>query len=344
MGPPGTLPSKKRKRPPNSRFAQQKLKAWRPLLTPTRIVLLFIGAALVLIPIGVACLAASLSVVEYASRYDDLLECTGGGRNNVDREQQLYNATGEGFKCNVTLEVTDHMHGPVYLYFELDNYFQAHRRYVNGRSDEQLNGENPSANSLEDCEPRLFLNGSRDRVINPCGLTAWSFFNDTFRVFHSDALAVEELDVRQKGIAWRSDLDHKFAAYEPQNFNTIPALRGGGSIDGLVREDEHFVVWMRVAVLPRFRKLWGIIDSDIAEGTTFTVEVLNRYNTYRFGGRKSVILSTTSWLGGRNNFLGIVYVASGSLSLLAGIVFFALHLIFRRPLGSEACLSWRRVM
>lgn len=152
------------------------------------------------------------------------------------------------------------------------------------------------------------------------------------------------MTVEQKGIAWRSDVEHRFAAYEPQNFNTVPEFRGGGRIDGLVRDDEHFIVWMRTAALPKFRKLWGVIRSDIPIGTEFVVEILNRYNTYRFGGKKSVVISTTSWLGGRNNFLGIAYIATGSMSLLAAIVFFVLHISFRRPLGSEDYLSWRRHM
>lgn len=35
---------------------------------------------------------------------------------------------GEGIRCNVTLEVKEQMHGPIYLYFQLDDYFQNHRR------------------------------------------------------------------------------------------------------------------------------------------------------------------------------------------------------------------------
>lgn len=39
--------------------------------------------------------------------------------------------------------------------------------------------------------------------------------------------------------------------------------------------------WMRIAALPRFRKLWGIIDADLKEGDVVQVTVVNRYNTYK---------------------------------------------------------------
>ena len=34
------------------------------------------------------------------------------------------------------------------------------------------------------------------------------------------------------GIAWKSDVDSKFANVPPSNFNTAPDLRGGGTING----------------------------------------------------------------------------------------------------------------
>ena len=34
------------------------------------------------------------------------------------------------------------MKAPVYVYYELDNFYQNHRRYVKSRSDSQLEGEN----------------------------------------------------------------------------------------------------------------------------------------------------------------------------------------------------------
>ena len=35
-----------------------------------------------------------------------------------------------------------------------------------------------------------------------------------------------------------------------------------------------------------------------------SITIDNRYNTYQFGGKKYVVLSENSWVGGKNNFLG----------------------------------------
>jgi hypothetical protein len=41
------------------------------------------------------------------------------------------------------------MDKPVYLYYELNNYFQNHRLYVKSRSFEQLRGDDPEDIDLE---------------------------------------------------------------------------------------------------------------------------------------------------------------------------------------------------
>ena len=39
-------------------------------------------------------------------------------------------------------------------------------------------------------------------------------------------------------------------------------------------ENEHFIVWMRAAALPHFRKLYGRIEQDIPANTDLKVRIL----------------------------------------------------------------------
>ena len=88
--------------------------------------------------------------------------------------------------------------------------------------------------------------------------------------------------------------------------------------------------------------LWGKIETDIPAGSTVTVQVANRYNTYKFGGAKHVVLSTTSWLGGKNGFLGVAYLAIGALCVVFGLVFVGFAVYPPRRQGDINELSWNK--
>ena len=113
-------------------------------------------------------------------------------------------------------------------------------------------------------------------------------------------------------------------------------------IAGPLKANEHFIVWMRTAVLPNFRRLWGKLSTDIPAGAVVRINIQNRYNTYRFNGKKRIVLSTASWLGGRNDFLGISYLAVGGFSLLSGFCFWLLMQRWPRKMGDLRLLSWNR--
>lgn len=91
-------------------------------------------------------------------------------------------------------------------------------------------------------------------------------------------------------------------------------------------EQEDLIVWMRTAALSTFRKLYGRIEEDLQQNQRITVVIENNYNTYSFGGKKKLVLSTTSWIGGKNDFLGVAYLTVGGLCLFLALVFILLYL------------------
>lgn len=111
-------------------------------------------------------------------------------------------------------------------------------------------------------------------------------------------------------------------------------------------EQEDLIVWMRTAALPTFRKLYGRINVDLNESSAIDVVIQNNYNTYSFGGKKKLVLSTTSWLGGKNDFLGVAYLTVGGLSFFLALVFLVVYLVHPRfvkllfLINAFDCVCW----
>ncbi|KAI5081220.1 hypothetical protein GOP47_0004403 [Adiantum capillus-veneris] len=274
-----------------------------------------------------------VQVVEIVDEYQTA--CIPSSYTNNDERVQYIQDVNTNKLCTRTLTVPKHMKQPIFVYYQLENYYQNHRRYVKSRSDKQLlNGDSTSSTDTETCKPEQFLG---ELPIIPCGLIAWSLFNDTYS-FTSGGHAIT---INKKGISWKSDREHKFGSFYPQNFpNNLPnnqngSLIGGASLDPNVslNENEDLIVWMRTAALPTFRKLYGRIDQNLNAHTQLSVQISNNYNTYSFDGKKKLVLSTTSWLGGKNDFLGVAYITVGSFCIFLALAFFLLHWKHPRPLG-----------
>jgi len=90
-------------------------------------------------------------------------------------------------------------------------------------------------------------------------------------------------------------------------------------IDGV--KNEHFVNWMRLSGLPEFRKLYGRIDLTLNPGDVLTFEITNNFEVNSFNGKKALVISTVSWFGGKNSFLGYSYMIAGAICIFLGIIF-----------------------
>ncbi|WOK98788.1 hypothetical protein Cni_G07500 [Canna indica] len=321
------------KKPKYSRFTQQELPACKPILTPAIVISTFCFLTIIFVPIGFASLTASRNVVEIVYEYD--VDCIPQEMQNDKLAFIQSSVTDKA--CTKTLIVPKNMKAPVHVYYELDNFYQNHRRYVKSRNDKQLRSKEYERETTN-CAPEATT--SDGSPIVPCGLIAWSLFNDTY----SFAINEKVIEVNKKNIAWKSDKEHKFGSdVYPKNFQE-GSLIGGAKLNASIPLSEHedLIVWMRTAALPQFRKLYGRIETDLSANEQITVTIQNNYNTYSFEGRKKLVLSTTSWIGGKNDFLGIAYLVVGGLCLCLAMGFTALYSSKPRTLGDPSYLSWNR--
>lgn len=237
------------------------------------------------------------------------------------------------------------------MYYNLENYYQNHRRYVKSRNDQQYLGD---LTNVKDCAP-FDIDPATKKPIAPCGAIANSIFNDTFTLAHrADTGIVTMVPVTTQGVIWNVDKDRKFKnpplndgnlcdafnnTTKPPNWSKNPCEVGGF-------ENVDFIVWMRTAALPYFKKLWRIVDrttnplfsNGLPQGT-YILTVENNYPVQSFGGKKEFVISTTSWAGGKNSFLGIAYLVVGSLAIVLGVVFIVIHMKFGHSMNELSNVS-----
>ena len=352
------------KRATYSKFSQQELPGCTFILTPFTVISVLMVVGVTFLTIGGLALAASMSVLEYSVRYDN--SCSSGyDRWFADDDKGYTGASGQ--ICTLQIEIESDMPGPVYVYYGLTNFYQNHRRYVKSRSDAQLRGD--AGADLSDCDPKMVSrldSNSPFETSVPCGLIAWSLFNDSYALITPGGDSVE---IDDRGISWSTDVEYKFGLVKSSpGFNAYAPEAGGRQIalhdrvsgndcteaeyndascypdcdcNRWLRYDERFIGWMRTAALPNFRKLWGIIPGGLSSGI-HTVTINNNYRVDSFGGTKTFIISTMSWLGGKNDFIGIAYLTVGSLSLCVALAFLIKHLVSPRVMGDTSYLSWNK--
>ncbi|KAK9827474.1 hypothetical protein WJX74_004545 [Apatococcus lobatus] len=344
------------------RLARQELKGWAPIITGNAVVIYFLVMGILLLALGIPILVGSHGVKEFTANYDDIGQLAGKDFNA--KRDYMYSQGGSGTTGSVTIRVTSLMKQPVYLYYQLSKYYQNHKRYVRSRDDKQLAGVGPAdaPGNRGICSPEEFLGGPNgqanpdipnNNTVRPCGLIAWSNFNDTITLPSS-------FDLREDEIAWPYDIKHLYGNFTSVNYNpgdlnppdtryplNTGQYRGGGNFsqgEGM-RDNQHLIVWMRPAAHRTFRKLYGVIHQDIPAGTNIDVNINSRYNTYGFGGQKAIVLATTSWVGGKNNFLGVIYIIFGVLALVVAVAFlltYQMGMMKRRRFGDPSYLSWNR--
>ena len=68
----------------------------------------------------------------------------------------------------------------------------------------------------------------------------------------------------------------------------------------------------------------------------------SNYPVHMFHGTKWLVLTTTTWMGGRNAMIGGSFIGLAGLCVLLGIAFTFKQLVRPRQVGDLNYLSWNR--
>ena len=308
--------------PAQTVFSQQRLEAWRPLFTPTVVILLLMITGSICLALGIVFYLVLRDEIEIDVRYDD--QCTEIGE-----------------QCNITVDVPTDIAGNVFLSYRLTNYPQNHNRYVSSRSNSQLRGEYVDYSGMSDCGDYRSINGSEEPEdwLLPCGAIALSFFNDTYQWEDEEG----KQRFAENGISWRSDRQKLFKKLSDEYTTGIKWMETEEMNETFPngQRNEHFIVWMRTATLPTFIKPYGrCVNCEIPQGQ-YNITIQNNYPASIFNGEKHLVISTVGPLGGRNILLGISYMTVGSVLMVCGLIVVISRIIYPRKLGDASNIVTR---
>lgn len=270
---------------------------WTATRQDRRTCFIFLFLAIFFTVFGIVLAVLTADIKEVVIRYDDVCP---------DLNSQ----------CQVAFTVSETLPSPVYVYYKLVDYHQNHRKYITSKDDDQLNGENKDVADLSRCAPYVTnKDGDKSQSFNggtlndddpmiPCGAIAYSFFNDDFQIRDK---ANNQISISNEGIAWEADKTERYKNIDPSKQWTDVT-------------DERFMNWMRVAARPTFRKLWGIINSDVEAGT-YSLNIDNNFNSAAFNSNKYLILTTINSFGGQNTLLAVCYLVAAFISWIIFIIF-----------------------
>ena len=282
-----------------SKFRQQKLPGWRPIPTLSCVTIIFISFAVFFILVGILILVFTSQVKEVVVRYDRF--------KTNETDPFCRTDTTKPNSCQIL--VPEKMKKPIMIYYQVDDFSQNHRAYMESKSDKQLKGETVSPEDLKKQCEFGYLNDNEGNV--PCGLMVKTYPDDKFKDWNIDGN--ETISLKVEGIAYETDKEK----YKKLGADLSPFL--------INVTDERFMIWMRPSPFKNPRKLWGIIDeNDIVSEVSFNVELTYPYN------KRYLILSTRNVFGGKSSFLGLIYIIFGIICLATSIIFINLYHIFHK--------------
>ncbi|EDO15308.1 hypothetical protein Kpol_1038p14 [Vanderwaltozyma polyspora DSM 70294] len=366
----------KNRRPREDNFTQQRLAAYNPVVTPRTILPLYLLIAAVFVIVGGCTLSISSKVDEIIIYYQN---CTteapsDGTWSDMSSDHYSYSfknnntasvvpqwryindetdTSEERGTCQIRFDVPYNIPQPVYLSYLIEKFSPNHRRYVLSFSEAQLRGDAASYNTVHDntginCKP--LVRDENGKIYYPCGLIANSMFNDTFPM---ELINVNDnsnnYPLTNEKINWHSDRRrYKKTKYNPDEITPPPywikQFPDGYNETNVpdIQEWEEFQNWMRPAAFDKFSKLIRRNGNDTLNAGLYEIDIGLHWPVAPYNGKKAIYLTHGSNIGGKNPFLGIIYLIGGCICAAMAVTILGFWTFFGRKVGDPSTLSWNR--
>ncbi|GLE02614.1 hypothetical protein PINS_up011455 [Pythium insidiosum] len=279
------VPSKRRRdprqnvnRPDSSRWTQQKFRMWEPMLTLNWSIAICFFVTASCAAIGIAMIIESSTLTTYRVVYDD------GGRTDLPaaavqpggtvqdlakcqlQSPDQANSFHADHTCLVTITLREPIVGKAFVFYELSDFHQHHRRFVSSMDRTQFTDEWRPGMLLTTCDPMAATESEacdigycpessrQRRDYFPCGIVANTMFNDIFWL-HDGVLPTGERlshrDLVSRGVArtypahnnknptWDVTLDRYLPVWHNPNFSRIipPPPSAGVDLTPVITSD-----------------------------------------------------------------------------------------------------------
>ncbi|OXB44630.1 hypothetical protein B1J91_D02442g [Nakaseomyces glabratus] len=365
----------KNRRPKEDNFTQQRLASINPVFTPKSVLPIYLLVAVVFVIVGGCLLAQSSRVDEITMFYQDCV--TAAPKDNFqDMPDDHFNYIFHNHKdfntkpqwrfvddpsddsnergtCQIRFTTPADLKKTVYVNYVLEKFAANHRRYVLSFSEDQIRGKRPSLHDVRSntgINCKVLGHDSEGKLIYPCGLIANSMFNDSYPFELQNVQdSNKNYPLTNKRINWHSD-KKRYKKTKYNHTEVVPppywakAFPNGYNETNMpnINEWEEFQNWMRPAAFDKQTKLIRKNTNDTLPAGEWQIDIGLHWPVTEYNGKKGVFITHGSSIGGRNPFLGEVYLIGGCICAAMAIVLALAWVMGGRKIADPTALSWNK--
>lgn len=193
-------------------LVRQEIKNLTIEQTPINSLICNLSSGIILILIAIPLITSSNNYKEYRSEYTNCSYYKNIGNNS-------------NYNCEVIFNVEEDIEGPLYLFYNIEEFYINHKEFVRSKIFSNLRNANDQDTEFLKCEGAQYMYQVKDNklyetyagyplkensIANPCGLFAKYRFSDKFKLINNTNDINKEIEISYNNITYKEHRDTLF--------------------------------------------------------------------------------------------------------------------------------------